>query len=71
MSKSKSLIEAIKLNEVSKAQADYMKWSTLLYYRDKIMEDIQKLKDKIDSGEIKDTKAISKELQTIMNRNYT
>ena len=69
MSKSKSLIEAIKLNEVSKAQAEYNKWSTILSYRDKIINDIIEVKNKIDSGELKDIDSISKGLQAIIDRN--
>lgn len=54
---------------VNRAQADYDKWSTVLSYKNKILGNIKEVVDKINSNELKDIDAISKELQDIIKRN--
>ena len=63
----------VELNETyysRKAQADYDKWSTVHTYTGRVKDKIKEVKEKIDSGELKDIKEISKALQEIIDSDF-
>lgn len=70
---SSEILKEIELNETyysRKAQADYDKWSTVHTYTGRVKDRIKEVKEKIDSGELKDIKKISKALQEIIDSDF-
>ena len=61
------LYESILKEYSRRAQYDYEKWSAVHTYEDKLKRKIEEVKNKIDSGELKDVKEISKALQNIID----